>query len=46
MKARAFWRTEAQEIWDILPEQEALHLGDIAQRIGHEFVKEAEDYPG
>lgn len=23
-----------------------MHRGDIAQRVGHEFVKEAEDYPG
>lgn len=46
VRARAFWRSVAQEIWDILPEREAMHLGDIAQRVGHEFVKEAEDHPG
>ncbi|TXN81512.1 hypothetical protein [Methylobacterium sp. WL8] len=46
VKARAFWRTVAQEIWNILPEREAMHLGDIAKRIGHEFGKEAEDHPG
>lgn len=46
VRSRAFWRTVAQEIWEILPETEAMHLADIVPRIGHEFVKEAEDYPG
>lgn len=46
VRAREFWRRVAQEIWEILPEREALHLNDIAQRIGREVVKEAEDYPG
>lgn len=46
VRARAFWRSVAQEIWEILPEREPMHLNDITRRIGHEFVKEAEDYPG
>lgn len=46
VRSRAFWRTVAQEIWEILPATEAMHLADIVPRIGHEFVKEAEDYPG
>jgi hypothetical protein len=46
VRSREFWGRVAQEIWEILPEREALHLRDIAQRVGREFVKEAEAYPG
>jgi hypothetical protein len=46
VRAREFWGRVAQEIWQVLPETEALHLRDIAQRVGREFVKEAEAYPG
>jgi hypothetical protein len=46
VRARAFWRRVAQEVWEILPEREAMHLADILPRIGHEFVKEAEEHPG
>jgi hypothetical protein len=46
VRARAFWRSVAQEIWEVLPEREAMHVTDIVGRIGHEFVKEAEDHPG
>lgn len=46
VRAREFWRRVAREIWEILPEREALHLNEIARRIGREIVREAEDYPG
>ncbi len=46
VRSRNFWEKVAQEIWEVLPEREPMHLNDIAGRIGHEFVKEAEDYPG
>ena len=46
VRARAFWRTVAEEIWRILPERDPMHLADIVPLIGNEFVKEAEDYPG
>lgn len=46
VRSREFWGRVAQEIWEILPEREALHLRDIAQRVGCEFVREAEAYPG
>lgn len=41
-----FWRRVAQEIWEILPEREAMHLNDIAEKLGREVVKEAEEYRG
>ncbi|SDM90254.1 replication region DNA-binding N-term [Methylobacterium phyllostachyos] len=44
VRALAFWRRVAQEVWEILPEREAMHLKEIVPRIGHEFVKEAEAY--
>nr|USU33084.1 DNA-binding protein [Methylobacterium sp. OTU13CASTA1] len=46
VRAREFWGTVAQEIWEILPERETLHLNEITRRVGHEFVKEAEQFPG
>lgn len=46
VRSREFWGRVAQEIWEILPEREALHLRDIAQRVGCEFVREAEAYSG
>jgi hypothetical protein len=46
VRAREFWPRVAQEIWEILPEREAMHLNEITGRIGHEFIKEAEDFPG
>ena len=46
VRSREFWPRVAQEIWEILPEREAMHLKNIADRVGREFVKEAEQYPG
>ncbi len=46
VRAREFWRRVAEEIWEILPEREAMHLNEIAEQLGREIVKEAEDYPG
>lgn len=46
VRSREFWRRVAQEIWEILPEREAMHLNDIAEKLGREVVKEAEEYPG
>ncbi|TXN04811.1 hypothetical protein FV222_07145 [Methylobacterium sp. WL103] len=46
VRAREFWPRMAQEIWEVLPEREAMHLTEITRRIGREFVKEAEEYPG
>lgn len=46
VRAIAFWRRVAQEIWEILPEREGMHVAEITDRIGREFVKEAEGYPG
>jgi hypothetical protein len=45
-RAREFWGTVAQEIWEILPERETMHLNEITRRVGHEFIKEAEQFPG
>ncbi len=46
VRGREFWGRVAQEIWEILPERDPMHVNDVTKRIGHEFVKEAEDYPG
>lgn len=46
VRAREFWNRVAQEIWEILPEREGIHVAEITDRIGREFVKEAEGYPG
>lgn len=40
-EARAFWRRVVQEIWEILPEREAMHVNDIVERIGADLVEEA-----
>lgn len=46
VRARAFWKAVTEEIWRILPEKGSMHVSEITRRIGREFVKEAEDYPG
>jgi hypothetical protein len=44
VRARDFWRRVIQEVRDILPEREALHVGDIKLRIGADLVQEAGDH--
>lgn len=44
VKARDFWRRVIQEVRDILPEREALHVTDITLRIGADLVQEAEQH--
>jgi hypothetical protein len=46
VQAREFWQRVAQEIWDVLPEREPMHLNDISRRVGRDVVKEAEEHPG
>jgi hypothetical protein len=40
-EARGFWRRVVREIWEILPEREAMHVNDIVERIGPDLVEEA-----
>ncbi|MCB4802800.1 DNA-binding protein [Methylorubrum populi] len=44
VRARDFWQRVIQEVRDILPEREALHVGDITLRIGADLVQEAEEH--
>lgn len=44
VRAREFWNRVAQEIWDVLPEREAMHVKDITLRIGADLVQEAEGH--
>lgn len=44
VKARDFWRRVIQEIREILPERDALHVSDITLRIGADLVQEAEEH--
>ncbi|MFC6791239.1 hypothetical protein ACFQE0_17420 [Methylobacterium komagatae] len=46
VRAREFWQRVAQEIWDVLPEREPMHVNDISRRVGLDIVKEAEEHPG
>lgn len=43
-RSREFWRRVVREICDILPEREAMHVGDITLRIGADLVQEAEEH--
>lgn len=44
VRSRAFWLRVVQEIWDILPEREALHVNDITLRIGADLVQESGEH--
>lgn len=44
VRAREFWNRVAHEIWDVLPEREAMHVKDITLRIGADLVQEAEGH--
>ncbi|TXM73774.1 hypothetical protein FV226_08135 [Methylobacterium sp. WL12] len=44
VKARGFWRRVIQDMREILPEQEALHVSDITLRIGADLVQEAGEH--
>ncbi len=39
-----FWRRVIQEVRDILPEREALHVAEITLRIGADLVQEADEH--
>lgn len=44
VRARAFWLRVIEEIREILPEREPLHVADITQRIGADLVQEAGEH--